>query len=453
MDDRIYILMVDDKPENLVALESIIGDPSYILVKVNSGRDALREVLRTDFALILLDIQMPEIDGYEIARIIRQRDRSKNTPIIFLTAINYDEKNVLMAYEKGAVDILFKPINAVILKSKVNVFVELYRKTRDIERSKNEISQAKEKLEIQTQKLQASEEQLRTQQALLQKANHQLEENVKLLDEKKQALTESNTALEREKGSLEIRVRERTTELHEKNKELVDFLYIASHDLQEPLRKVQGFGDMLKRKYTQILGDEGAGYIDRMQSASGRMQNLIDALLLYSRVTTKVNPFEPTDLTQLAEDVVSDLEFSIEKAGAKVTIGKLPVIDADRFQIGQVFQNLISNALKFRKENVSPEIKIVQITDHVDSSERIILAVEDNGIGIDEKYSDKVFEVFQKLHSQQEYAGTGIGLAICKKIIERHGGILSFRSKPGEGSQFIINLPVIKKMNDDKKNS
>lgn len=248
-----------------------------------------------------------------------------------------------------------------------------------------------------------------------------------------------------EKKKSEEALLELFSKLEEKNKELVDFLYIASHDLQEPLRKVQGFGDMLKKKYSGNLGEEGADYINRMQNASGRMQKLIDALLLYSRVTTKGRSFEPTDLNQVLKDVISDLEFSIEKAEAQVTVEKLPVIMADEMQIREVFLNLISNAIKFRKQNEPLEIKIHHVNGDNNSQKNIQLAVEDNGIGIDEKYADKVFEVFQKLHSAQEYAGTGIGLSICKKIIERHGGTISFKSEPGRGTRFIINLPVNKK--------
>ncbi len=229
-------------------------------------------------------------------------------------------------------------------------------------------------------------------------------------------------------------------EIEEKNKELQTFLYIASHDLQEPLRKVQGFGDMLKKKYAENLGETGADYINRMQSASARMQKLIDALLNYSRVTTKANPFEKVDLNLIVHDVISEYDTLIEKANANIIIEKLPIINADEFQVHQVFYNLMSNAIKFRRKDVPLEIKIYPIPNRTKSKHTITIAVEDNGIGIDKKYSNKVFEVFEKLHNQQEYEGTGIGLAICKKIIERHNGKITFESIPENGTRFLLKL-------------
>ena len=231
------------------------------------------------------------------------------------------------------------------------------------------------------------------------------------------------------------------------NRELQDFASVASHDLQEPLRKIQAFGDRLGSRYADRLGPEGSDYLRRMQNAAGRMQTLINDLLAFSRVTTKAQPFVPVDLGQVAREVVSDLEATIETAGATaddVQIGELPVIEADPTQMRQLFQNLLGNALKFVAPGTVPRVRI-----HAASSEAAenapatcTIAVEDDGIGFDEKYLDRIFTVFQRLHGRGTYEGTGIGLAVCRKIAERHGGSITARSQPGEGATFLVTLPL-----------
>ncbi len=234
--------------------------------------------------------------------------------------------------------------------------------------------------------------------------------------------------------------------LQQSNEELEQFAYISSHDLQEPLRKIQSFGDRLKQKETQI-SDQGKEYIDRMLNAASRMQNLINDLLAFSRVTSKAKPFEKTDLNYVLKGVLSDLEIAIEKANAKIEImTQLPTIDADPTQMRQVFQNLISNAIKFRQEDVAPVIRIfnrmVESTNKGEEGKKLLeISIEDNGIGFDEKYTDRIFNIFQRLEGQK-YEGSGIGLAICKKIAVRHGGNITAKSEIGKGSTFIINLAL-----------
>jgi len=223
-----------------------------------------------------------------------------------------------------------------------------------------------------------------------------------------------------------------------KNEELQDFASIASHDLREPLRKIQSFGDMLKRKYGTSLGKEGEDYLDRMQSAAKRMDTLLQGLLAYSRVASNAQPFAPVDLSFLIDEVVDDLEVRIMETGGTINKGGLPTIDADPSQVRQLFQNLIGNALKFC-EGKAPVITIGSET--VDSKLHRI-TVEDNGIGFNEKHLDRIFAPFQRLHGRSEFEGTGMGLAICKKIVERHGGTITAKSTPGEGSTFIITLPA-----------
>jgi PAS domain S-box-containing protein len=257
----------------------------------------------------------------------------------------------------------------------------------------------------------------------------------------------------------EERLRLAAEQLRRSNLELQEFASIASHDLQEPLRKIQAFGDRLKIKCAEGLGENGRDYLERMQDAARRMQILLHDLLTLSRVTSKAQPFEPVDLWKVATDVVSDLEVRIEQSGALVEVGRLPTIDADPGQIRQLLQNLISNALKFHRRETKPEVIVsAKILDNADSlpgampgEEICQIMVRDNGIGFNEQYLDRIFQVFQRLHSRSEYEGTGIGLAVCRKIADRHGGTISAKSAEGEGATFIVTMPVKQRMSDSNE--
>jgi len=226
--------------------------------------------------------------------------------------------------------------------------------------------------------------------------------------------------------------------LQQSNRELEDFAYVASHDLQEPLRKIQAFGDRLKVRYGEVLTGEGIDYLNRMQSAAGRMQALINDLLAFSRVTTKAQPFTPVDLTVVAREVVHDLEVRIHQAGGEVVVGELPTVEADSMQMRQLLQNLVSNGLKFHRPDVPPHVELSGSV----LAGRAQIVVRDNGIGFDEKYADRIFTMFERLHARSAYEGTGIGLAICRKIANRHGGDVTARSNPGQGATFIVTLPL-----------
>ena len=257
---------------------------------------------------------------------------------------------------------------------------------------------------------------------------------------------------ERRKSEEQLKIFNR--KLQQSNRELQDFAYVASHDLQEPLRKIQTFGDRLKAKYADKLEDGGLDYLERMRSAAHRMQTLIQDLLSFSRVTTKAQPFAPVDLEKITCEVLSDLEVKIEETGATVEIENLPTIEADPSQMRQLIQNLVGNALKFRRDDVSPVIKISTGTNvhHANGNgakekeQSCKITVKDNGIGFDEKYLDKIFTVFQRLHGRAEYEGSGVGLAVCRKIVERHHGSITAHSAPGEGASFIITLPLEQKL-------
>lgn len=284
-------------------------------------------------------------------------------------------------------------------------------------------------------------------------------------------LRQSQEALRQNTQLLEERVRERTQELREanarlghlnadlerSNASLQTFAYIASHDLQEPLRKVQQFGDLLQTQYGAVLG-EGVGYLARMQAAASRMSTLIKDLLNYSRITTQWDNVTPVSLPEILNGVLVDLDVSIRESGAQVSVGPLPQVVGDASQLGQLFQNLLSNALKFSRVERSGVSSIPQIAVRAQSIKAIELppavkptrsapayhqiVVSDNGIGFDEKYLDRIFQVFQRLHGRNEFAGTGIGLAICEKVVTNHGGAITAISQPGQGATFLVYLPI-----------
>jgi signal transduction histidine kinase len=252
----------------------------------------------------------------------------------------------------------------------------------------------------------------------------------------------------RERRIAEERIRITAEELERSNKELESFASIASHDLQEPLRKVQAFGERLKRKLGDSMAEDAQADMQRIQSAAARMQQLIEDLLVYSRVTTKAKPFVEVDLNILVTEVLGDLEVRIENAGARVDIAPLPTVQADATQMRQLFQNLIGNALKYRYPDRVPLVQVRANTG--DGFHQI--EVEDNGIGFEEKYSEKIFGVFQRLHDQKEFQGTGIGLAVCKKIAERHGGSIS-ASSPGVGAGAVFRISLPESKDEQESNS
>jgi signal transduction histidine kinase len=225
-------------------------------------------------------------------------------------------------------------------------------------------------------------------------------------------------------------------ELQRSNRELQDFAYIASHDLQEPLRKIQAFADRLASRYAGQLDEGAQDYLTRMQSAAKRLQSLINDLLQFSRVTTKARTFEPVDLATLAGEVVADLEVRLQQSGGRVELDALPVVQADPVQMRQLFQNLIGNALKFHKPGSPPVVRVSSRSDNG----TVELVFADNGIGFTDEHGGKIFGMFQRLHSREEYEGNGVGLAICRKIAERHGGSITAQGVPNQGATFVVRL-------------
>lgn len=250
-----------------------------------------------------------------------------------------------------------------------------------------------------------------------------------------------------ERRKAEELLQKSNVELNRSNRELEDFAYVASHDLQEPLRKIQAFGDRLVSKHAAALPPEAQDYLSRMSNAAHRMESLIHDLLAYSRINTQGKPFQDTDLQEIAQGVMSDLEDLLARTGGAVTLPELPHIEADPLQMRQLLQNLLANALKFYRAGVPPQVIVTsQIEDG--PVPHLRLAFADNGIGFEEKYLDRIFQPFQRLHARQVYEGTGMGLAVCRKIVERHNGTITARSQPDSGTTFIVTLPLTHNQGD-----
>jgi len=268
-------------------------------------------------------------------------------------------------------------------------------------------------------------------------------------------ITTDITDLKRSEQKLRLsdeELRRSTAQLKLSNRELQDFAYVASHDLQEPLRKIVVFSERLKEKCGETLPPEPRDYLERIQKSACRMQTLINDLLAFSRVTTRTNPFAPVKLTEIGREVIEDLEGRIEQVQGRVIIGELPVIEADALQMRQLLQNLIGNALKFRRPDTAPVVQVAgRLFTEVGGVSQCVLTVADNGIGFEEKYLDRIFNVFQRLHSRSEYEGTGMGLAIVRKIALHHGGEVTARSQPDQGATFIVTLPVTQNRTKDNQ--
>ena len=382
-EQAVNILLVDDNTENLLALESILETPGYNLVRALSGQDALLALLGQDYAAIVLDVQMPGMSGIELAQIIRGRRKSQHIPILFLTA--HGDESAIAGYQAGAVDFLTKPLQPAVLRSKVAVFAELFRKSSALKAEVEERRQAEERI-----------------------------------------------------GQLNKELSERIEELAAANAELEAFSYTVSHDLRAPLRQVSGFAALLEEGLNGRQTAKDSEYIGFIQDAVGRMGQLIDDLLGFSRVGRIELDRAVVDLTSVVEQVRETLAPALVGRDVQWNIGLLPEVEGDHAMLRQVFANLLDNALKFTRTRESAAIEIGA---RREGGEHVFF-VRDNGVGFDARYADKLFGVFQRLHTRAEFEGTGIGLASVRRIIQRHNGRSWAESVSGEGAVVYFSLPV-----------
>jgi len=410
------ILLVDDREDNLMSMESILEPNGYTIIKANSGRQALKVLLSDiDFALILMDVKMPNLNGFETATLIYEREKLRHIPIIFITANHFGEENIYRGYRAGAVDYIYKPVNPDLLRAKVSVFIELYKKNHLLMAQEQRLVVINKNLEKEVNDRIASEHQI-------MELNRKLVENIDRLESV--------------------------------NKELDGFAFMASHDLQEPLRKIHTFIGILSEKFKDVFDEEGQRYFQSIQKAARRMQALIQDLLTFSQISADNNTWTDCDLNLIIQDVLKTLEYRIREKKAEISIDALPVVTGNPNLISSLFVNLIENAIKYSRKDVTPVISIRYLvsdqteegTPHPPQRKFFRVQVEDNGIGFEQQYAEHIFSMFRRLHSVAEFEGTGIGLAICKKIAEKHNGFISAQSEKGKGSVFTITFPVRRKL-------
>ncbi|MFL5744133.1 MAG: sensor histidine kinase [Niastella sp.] len=407
------ILIVDDKYENLFSLKTLLQLYAYETDTAASGEEALKKILKNEYSVIILDVQMPGMDGYEVAEAISGLNKTRDIPIIFLSAVNIDKRFIAKGYDSGGVDYITKPFDNDLLLLKVRTFYRLYEQRKELKKV---------------------EDTLRSEIEMRKRSQQEVEQVNSLLEFKVEERTRDLTQLNKD--------------LENRNAELAQYAYLASHDLQEPLRKIITFIKIINEKYLSNI-PEAQKEMTKVITSSERMRNLINALLSYSKLTAD-SYFAPVNLNEVIKDVLADLELPIKEKQALIQVTTLPQVEAIASQMRQLFQNLLSNALKFSKTTIQPQIKIYsgQVdelsldAEPVKTGKYVRIHVSDNGIGLDESYIDKIFVIFQRLHSRTQYEGTGIGLAIVKKIVEKHNGLIGVKSHEGEGATFTIVLPL-----------
>jgi light-regulated signal transduction histidine kinase (bacteriophytochrome) len=367
-----HILIVDDTPDNLRLLSKTLSEQGYEVQCAINGNLALMAVKHERPDLILLDIKMPEMDGYEVCKRLKNQAETAEIPVIFLSALD-DVFDKVKAFNIGGADYITKPFQVE------EVFARI----------ENQLT------------ICSLQQQLQTKNIKLEHLNQELQRS---------------------------------------NQELEEFAYIVSHDLQQPLQTITGFAELLLALKSEInLEQEAEEYVTPILEEGIRMQELIQNLLEYSRVGTKKRHFEITDCQEIFRKSLGDLHSVIEESCAIITHDTLPTLRADRIQLGQLFQNLIGNGIKYQRPNIQPKIVIsVQ-----EKPQEWLFRVEDNGIGIKPENFDRIFQVFQRLHTYQDYPGSGVGLAICKKIVERHQGKIWLESEWGIGTTFYFTLPKL----------
>ena len=381
--ERVSILLVDDQPANLLALEAMLQGLGQTLVKAGSGREALKRLLTQDFAVILLDVKMPDMDGFETAALIRERDKSRDTPIIFLTAADKTQTDAVRGYAVGAVDYMVKPVVPEFVRSKVSVFVELAKKTEQLRR--------------QAERLRESEQAARE-------------------------LAEARAEL--------------VHDLEHKNRELESFSYAVSHDLRAPLRRIDAFGGAVLETQGERLDENGRRYLDRIREASRQMSQLIDDVLHLAKVSRAEVRQQEIDLSALVESILERLREADPQRTVETRVRPGLIVVGDGRLLRIALGNLLENAWKFTEREPAGRIEFGMMTQTGEPT----YFVRDNGAGFDMAYVDRLFAPFQRLHLASEFPGSGIGLATVQRIIHRQGGRVWAEGVPGQGATFYFTL-------------
>lgn len=401
----INILVVDDEPKNLTVLESVLTDPSYRIVRAESADEALLALIDREFALLVLDIQMPGMTGFELAQMIKTRKKTAHVPIIFLTAYYNEDAHMLEGYDTGAVDYLHKPVNPVVLRSKVSIFADLYRKSRECVA-----------------------------------ANVVLSSEVERRRQIEQQLRELNQSLEERVAERTQELRQHAARLRRANEALEEFAYAASHDLQEPLRNVAIYAELFTKRYGADLNEEACRFLEIINEGAQRMRRLITGLLEYARADYLDESTPISDGEEVLGQVLQNLNRSVQESRAAITHDRLPSVPIKAIHLEQLLQNLIGNALKYKKDFEPPHVHVS--ADQHDDQWRF--SITDNGVGIESQYQAKVFDLFKRLdHPRGERAGAGMGLAICQRIVERYGGRIWVDSEVGRGATFHFTIPAL----------
>ena len=381
LDGSAGVLIVDDQPDMLVAMEAMLEGVSPLIVTAGSGREALKHLLDRDFAVILLDVKMPEMDGFETAALIRERDRSRGTPIIFLTGVDRSATMAMRGYAVGAVDYLVKPIVPEFVRSKVSVFVDLARKNAQL-----------------------------VQQA----------DRLRIREEEARALAAEQQVLIRE--------------LEHKNRELESFSYAVSHDLRAPLRRVDGFARALTERGSADPTSER--FLGNIRESIQQMGQLIDDVLHLSRVTSAEMRSQEVDLSALADLAITQLREADPTRQVTARVRPGVVVTGDGRLLRIALENLLQNAWKFTGKR---EAAVIEFGAAQRDGEQAYY-VKDNGVGFDMGYAGRLFGPFQRLHRAAEFPGSGIGLATAQRVIHRHGGRIWAEARPGEGATFLFTL-------------
>ena len=491
MNAKPKILIVDDKPENLLALRTVLKDLDIELVEAASGNDALKASLHHDFVLALLDIQMPEMDGYELAGILREEEKTKHLPFIFISAVYTDNLNVFKGYEKGAFSFITKPFQPEILINKVKFFIDkhqqeiaLFELNEELERKVKQLADYKYAL------YESSIVAITDQKGIIKEVNnnfcniskytreeligqdHRMINSGYHTKEFMQDLWVTISSGKIWRGEVkniakdgtfywldttivpflndggipyqymairsEITLRkDAVDQLQAVNKELEAFSYSVSHDLRAPLRAMNGYAEMLKEDYGTKLDEEGKRIIETITDNSTRMGILIDDLLAFSRLGRKEIQKIKIDMIKMVEEVLNELNKSMTH-NTKIKVGKLHEVNADYTLLHQVMFNLISNAVKYSSKKKYP---VVEISSEEKNGE-IIFSVKDNGVGFDMRFAHKLFGIFQRLHKSKDFEGTGVGLAIVHRIISKHGGKVWAEAEFEKGATFNFVLPI-----------